>query len=445
MDPTGLLSSATDLATTIGAFVVALSVIVAVHEYGHYIVGRWSGIHAEVFSIGFGPRLWSRVDRRGTRWQVAAIPFGGYVKFLGDANAASAGADEGTMARLSADEKRHTMHGAPLWARAATVFAGPLFNFVLSILVFAAMPFFSGVATDTPEIAALKPLPVINELAPGDRILGVDGKATPDYRALSEVAETLPATATVDYRVERDGNEITVTGPTLMPPLILGIQPKSAAQDAELRIGDVITAMNGAPTPRFSDLQEVVRTSKGAPITLAVWRAGETFETTLRPRERPVQTEDGSLETGYLIGISSSFMFEPATRRPGLGEALNVGLLQTYGIIEGTFVGISSIVAGSISSCNINGPIAIAQATGTAASAGLGSFIWLIAALSTAIGLLNLFPIPVLDGGHLVFHAYEWARGRPPSDRVMNVAMAIGLTVVLALMFLGLTNDLFCV
>lgn len=188
-----------------------------------------------------------------------------------------------------------------------------------------------------------------------------------------------------------------------------------------------------------------MRTSEGAPITLSVWREGATFETTLRPRQRPVQAEDGSLQTGYLIGISSSFMFEPATRRPGLGEALNVGLLQTYGIIEGTFVGISSIVAGSISSCNINGPIAIAQATGTAASAGLGSFIWLVAALSTAIGLLNLFPIPVLDGGHLVFHAYEWARGRPPSDRVMNVAMAIGLTVVLALMFLGLTNDLFCV
>lgn len=445
MDLPALLTTAIDTTQTVLSFVVALSIIVAVHEYGHYIVGRWSGIHAEVFSIGFGPRLWSRVDRRGTRWQVAAVPFGGYVKFLGDANAASAGADETTMARLSDDERRHTMHGAPLWARAATVFAGPLFNFILSILVFAAMPLFSGVATDTPEIAVLKPLPVASELAPGDRILAVNGQPAPDYETLNDIAEDMPKSATAEYLVLRDGQEVTVTGPTLMPPLILGIQPKSAAQDAGLRIGDVITSMNGIETPRFNDLQTIVRAGAGAPVTMTVWRDGETFETTLTPRPRPIPTEDGGLETAYLIGISSSYMFEPATRRAGPVEAVEIGLRQTYGIVEGTFTGIASILGGSISSCNINGPIAIAQATSTAASAGLSTFIWMVAALSTAIGLLNLFPIPVLDGGHLVFHAYEWARGRPPSDAVMNVAMAIGLTVVLALMIFGLTNDLFCV
>ena len=445
MDIPGLLTSTLDFAQAAMAFIVALSIIVAVHEYGHYIVGRWSGIHAEVFSLGFGPKLWSRVDKRGTRWQVAAIPFGGYVKFLGDANAASAGADEDTMSRLSVDERRHTMHGAPLWARAATVFAGPLFNFILSIMVFAAMPMFTGIATEEPEIAALRPVPVVNELAPGDRILAVDGQETPDYIALNEVTEGLPKSATADYRVLRDGREITVTGPTPQPPLVLSVQPKSAAQDAGLEIGDVIVAMNGVEVPRFIDLQEVVRSGEGAPITLTVWRDGKTFDATLTPRPRPIQGEDGGLETAYLIGISSSYMFEPARRSAGFGEALQIGLWQTYGIIEGTFSGISSIVGGSISSCNINGPIAIAQATSTAASAGLTSFVWMVAALSTAIGLLNLFPIPVLDGGHLVFHAYEWARGRPPSDAVMNVAMTIGLTLVLALMLFGLSNDLFCV
>lgn len=445
MDIPGLLVSTLDFAQAALAFVVALSIIVAVHEYGHYIVGRWSGIHAEVFSLGFGPKLWSRVDRRGTRWQVAAVPFGGYVKFLGDANAASAGADEDTMSRLSEDERRHTMHGAPLWARAATVFAGPLFNFILSIMVFAAMPLVTGIATDEPEIAALRPVPVVNELAPGDRILAVDGQDTPDYVALNDVTESLPKSATAVYRVLRDGREITVTGPTPQPPLVLSVQPKSAAQDAGLEIGDVIVAMNGTEVPRFVDLQEVVRSGEGAPITLTVWRDGKTFDATLTPRPRPIPGEDGGLETAYLIGISSSYMFEPARRSTGFGEALQIGLWQTYGIIEGTFSGISSIVAGSISSCNINGPIAIAQATSTAASAGLTSFVWMVAALSTAIGLLNLFPIPVLDGGHLVFHAYEWARGRPPSDAVMNVAMTIGLTLVLALMLFGLSNDLFCV
>ena len=122
MDLLGLLPGFGNLFFTLGAFVVALSVIVAVHEYGHYIVGRWSGIHAEVFSIGFGPVLFSRTDRRGTRWQVAALPFGGYVKFLGDSNAAS-GADSTAMAKMDGDQRRHTMHGAPLWARSATVTA----------------------------------------------------------------------------------------------------------------------------------------------------------------------------------------------------------------------------------------------------------------------------------------------------------------------------------
>ncbi|WP_347310113.1 RIP metalloprotease RseP [Defluviimonas sp. SAOS-178_SWC] len=444
MDFPGLLTSLGDFAYTAGAFVIALSIIVAVHEYGHYIVGRWSGIHADVFSLGFGPVLWSRMDRRGTRWQIAAVPFGGYVKFLGDANAASAGADTTTMSRLSDDERRHTMHGAPLWARAATVFAGPAFNFVLSVVVFAGMLFVSGVATDAPEIEALRPLPVENGLMPGDRILSVAGHETPDYEALGKVAEMLPDDASVAYRVLRDGQEVTVDGPTLIPALVLAVLPKSAAMDAGLREGDVILAMNGTPTPRFDDLQAIVKQSGGEPITLSVWRDGTEFETRLAPRERPVTAEDGGLQTGYQIGISGSFMFDPATRAPGLGEALQSGVGQTWGIIETTFSALSSMVAGKISTCNLNGPVGMAQATGAAASAGLSSFVWLIAALSTAIGLLNLFPIPVLDGGHLVFHAYEWATGKPPPDRFMNVAMAVGLTLVLALMLFGLTNDLFC-
>ncbi|MCB2115942.1 MAG: RIP metalloprotease RseP [Rhodobacteraceae bacterium] len=444
MDFPALLTSLGDTLYTALAFVIALSVIVAVHEYGHYIVGRWSGIKAEVFSIGFGPKLWSRMDRHGTRWQVAAVPFGGYVKFLGDANAASAGADSDTMSRLTAEERRHTMHGAPLWARAATVAAGPIFNFILSIAVFGAMLFTTGVATEAPEIAALKPLPVENQLMPGDRILSVDGHDTPDYKALGDAADLMPDAANVPYVVMRGGEEITVTGPTLIPPLVLAVLPKSAAMDAGLLEGDVILEMNGTPVIRFDDLQAIVKASQGAPVTLKVWRAGETFETTLAPRNRPVQAEDGTLENGYQIGISGSFMFDPATRTPGVIEALRAGVLQTWGIVAQTFSAMSSMISGKLSTCNLNGPVGMAQATGAAASAGIASFIWLIAALSTAIGLLNLFPIPVLDGGHLVFHAYEWATGRPPSDRVMNAAMAVGLTIVLALMLFGLSNDLFC-
>ncbi len=444
MELPALLLSLGSVFYTVLTFVVALSIIVFVHEFGHYIVGRWSGIRAEVFSLGFGPTVWSRIDKLGTRWQIAALPFGGYVKFLGDANASSAGADETTMAQLSEDDKRHTLHGAPLWARAATVFAGPAFNFVLSIIVFGAMLFFSGIATDTPTIADVKPLPVATELRPGDEILSVNGIPTPDYEALGDAAGNLPGTDQIDYKVRRDGQEITVTGPTLIPPLILAVLPSSAAAAARLQAGDVVVKVDGNPVALFDELKTKVQASGGNPVKLTVWRDGTLFDTELTPRERPVEAEDGGLETGYQLGISGGFMFDPATRMPGPIEALQAGVSMTWGVIDGTFSAISSMVAGKISTCNINGPIGMAKATGSAASAGFSSFVWMIAALSTAIGLLNLFPIPVLDGGHLVFHAYEWARGKPPSDKVMNVALAIGLTLVLSLMFFGLSNDLFC-
>ncbi len=163
MDITTLIPQFGGLIWTIAAFVLALSVIVAIHEYGHYIVGRWSGIHADVFSIGFGPVLYSRVDKRGTRWQFAALPFGGYVKFAGDANAAS-GKDEDAMAEIEDDpvKLRATMHGAPLWARAATVAAGPVFNFVLSIFVFAAVVLTDGVSRDPLTVGEMRPLPALD-------------------------------------------------------------------------------------------------------------------------------------------------------------------------------------------------------------------------------------------------------------------------------------------
>jgi membrane-associated protease RseP (regulator of RpoE activity) len=140
------------LAFTLLAFIAALSIIVAIHEYGHYIVGRWSGIHAEVFSVGFGPVLFSRTDRHGTKWQIAALPFGGYVKFLGDADAAS-GKDGAAIDALDVEERRRSMHGAPLWARSATVAAGPIFNFILSILIFASVLMIAGRPADSPSSA----------------------------------------------------------------------------------------------------------------------------------------------------------------------------------------------------------------------------------------------------------------------------------------------------
>ncbi|WP_299675014.1 RIP metalloprotease RseP [uncultured Roseobacter sp.] len=449
MDIFALIPQFGGLIWTIAAFVLALSVIVAIHEYGHYIVGRWSGIHADVFSIGFGPVLWSRVDRRGTQWQIAALPFGGYVKFAGDANAAS-GKDEEAMAAAEADPKRlrATMHGAPLWARAATVAAGPIFNFVLSIIVFAAVVATSGVSRDPLTVGDLRPLPVeARGLQVGDEVIGVNGVPVPsmeDAEAYATFIDGLPLEPLLDYTVRREGSQRVVPGAYLLPPLVSGVSPQSAAMGAGLEVDDVIIAVDGDPIFAFDQLKERVEGGDGAPLALRVWRGGDEIDVTLTPKRVDEPQRDGGFVTQWRIGIAGGLAFEPATETPGIGEALASGVQQTGRIIEGSLSGLAHMITGAISTCNLSGPIGIAQTSGAMASQGAQSFIWFIAVLSTAVGLLNLFPVPALDGGHLVFYAYEAVAGKPPSDRALRVLMSIGLATVLTLMVFALANDIFC-
>nr|WP_216859351.1 RIP metalloprotease RseP [Sulfitobacter aestuariivivens] len=435
---------------TLVAFIIALSVIVAIHEYGHYIVGRWTGIKADVFSLGFGPVLWSRPDKHGTIWQVAALPFGGYVKFAGDANAAS-GKDEAAMAAVADDPKalRHTMHGAPLWARTLTVAAGPFFNFALSILVFFGVALSTGVAKDPLTVGELRALPITIEdgLLPGDEIRAIQGMALPE-NSVSDIDDAfinaLPLQATLDYEVLRNSNVQQVTGPYLMPPLVSNVVPQSAAFSAGLRPDDVIVGLNGRDVVAFGQLKTAVEASSGAPLALRVWRAGEILEFTMTPKATDEPQEDGTFVQNYRIGIVGGMAFEPATNTPGFGEALNRGVENTWRIITGSISGLKQMIIGNISTCNLSGPVGIAQTSGAMASQGAQSFIYFIAVLSTAVGLLNLFPIPALDGGHLVFYAYEAVTGKPPSDGALRILMTIGLGLVLTLMVFALGNDLFC-
>ncbi|MCA2010221.1 RIP metalloprotease RseP [Pararhodobacter sp. CCB-MM2] len=440
----GFLPEFGNLFFTLGAFVVALSIIVTVHEYGHYIVGRLSGIHAEVFSLGFGPVLLKRTDKRGTQWQIALLPFGGYVKFLGDADAASAGADEEVMSHLDAKQRRRTMHGAPLWARAATIFAGPAFNFIFSIIVFAGFLAFQGLPADTPRVGALYPMPGVVELQEGDLITAVDGQPVPELSDYYTVASELEPAGEVTYTVERDGAMLDVIGPHPLPARAAGIALNSAARDAGLQVGDVVTAVGDTPVWSFAELPPMVGAAEGAPVDLALWRDGETLEVQLTPRRTDLPLPDGGFETRWLIGLQSGTFFDHPTRAVGLGEAVPMAVAQIGGIVSNSISGLWHMVTGAISTCNLSGPVGIATTSGEMASDGLASFIWFIAVLSTAVGLLNLFPIPVLDGGHLVFHAYEAIRGRPPSDRVMGALMTTGLVLLAAMMLFALGNDLFC-
>jgi len=429
------------------AFVVALSVIVAVHEYGHYIVGRWSGIHADVFSLGFGPVIYSRVDKRGTKWQLALLPFGGYVKFFGDANAAS-GKDGETMSDLSPEDMRRSMHGAPLWARTATVLAGPVFNFILSILIFSAVMLSRGQVSDPLTVGEMRPLPyAVQELRAGDEILSIAGSELPafdDAAAFGDFTKNIPKENVVDYGVRRDGREIIVQGPYPYPPLVTQLSPQSAAMATGMQVGDVIIGVDGADVFDFDQLKTRVEGSDGAALQLDVWRNDQVLALVLTPRRVDEPQGDGSFVTNWRIGIAGGLIFEPATQTPGLGEALWRGVTQTGQIIRGSLSGLYHMVTGAISSCNMSGPIGIAQVSGQMASQGAQSFIWFIAVLSTAVGLLNLFPVPVLDGGHLVFYAYEAVVGKPPSDTALRILMTVGLVLILSLMVFALSNDLFC-
>lgn len=429
---------------TLIAFVLALSIIVFVHEFGHYIVGRWSGIHAEVFSLGFGPVLLSRVDKRGTRWQFAALPFGGYVKFLGDANAAS-GKDSVAIAGLSQADQRHTMHGAPLWARSATVAAGPLFNFALSILVFAGLIWSTGVATERTVVGRVASLPEIGQpLLPGDMIMSLGGLPTPDLSAFVDVASELKPSATVSYQISRDDAEMTIDGPFPFPAVVSSVQPDTSAMDVGMQAGDVVLAIDGTTVHSFSEMRELVGASDGRPMVLTLWRNSAELDVTLQPKRRDIPKAGGGFETRWLLGLSGGLVFDPETRKPGVFEALGLGAQQTWNVIATSLSGLQHMVTGAISSCNLRGPLGIAETSGAAAAQGLIVFIGFIAMLSTAVGLMNLFPIPILDGGHLVFYAYEAIVGKPPAEKALRVMMSVGLTVLLTLMVFALSNDLFC-
>ena len=430
------------------AFVVALSIIVAIHEYGHYIIGRLSGIRAEVFSLGFGPVLFARTDKHGTRWQLAALPFGGYVKFLGDSDAAS-GKDGEAVSRMSDADRRMTMHGAPLWARTATVAAGPVFNFILSIAVFAVLFMAQGEVAHPLAVDKMRPLPPsYAQLEQGDRILSIGGIDLPQSETgeFEGFGDNLAQEQTLDYRIERDGIEMMVPGPYPYPPLITQLAPNSAAYDIGLEAGDVILTVDGTPIFAFSQLKEVVEASNGRVLPLTVWRedVAEPLDFALAPRRVDEPQPEGGFRTEWRIGIAGGMAFEPATESMGVVTALSDGVAQTWRIASSSISGLWHMITGAISTCNMTGPIGIAQTSGAMASQGAVSFIWFVAALSTAVGLLNLFPIPVLDGGHLVFYAYEAVVGKPPSDGALRVLMGAGLTLILGVMIFALTNDVFC-
>jgi regulator of sigma E protease len=353
-------------------FLFVLTLVVFVHELGHFLVGRWCGVDVKVFSIGFGRELFGFNDRHGTRWRFAIIPLGGYVKFSGDADATSSTGETSSMSR---EERERSFPAQSVGERVAIVAAGPIANFLLAIAIFAATAYAVG-----------KPV-----LAP---------------------------------RIDK----VTVGG---------------AAERAGLQSGDLIVAVDGTPVTSFSHLQRLVSIRPGETFPITVERGGADVSAQVTPDLVETSSPLGKQRMG-IIGVQASAKPEDwTTQRFSLVESLALGVSETWFVVERTYDYLSKLIKGKESTDQLSGPIRIAQVSGmVASSGGLLALINLAALLSVSIGLMNLFPVPMLDGGHLMFYAIEALRGKPLSERAQEIGFRLGLGLVLMLMLFVTWNDL---
>ena len=363
------------LVGTIIPFLFVLTVVVFVHEMGHYLVARWCGIGSQAFSIGFGPELIGFTDKHGTRWKISAIPLGGYVKFIGDESATSSPVDVNN-ADLSADEQRRAFHTQPVWKRAATVFAGPAFNIILTVVIFSV--FFA------------------------------------------------------------------LYGRQISDPLIAGVQPGSPAAEAGFEAGDRFVSVDGEKITTFSDVQRIVSGRAGDKLNFTVERDGKmvdlqavpaTVERT-DPLGNKIKLGAIGVETTESVGNFRRIEYGPL-------ESVAQAVMETGYIIGRTGEFFQRFAVGREDKCQLGGPVKIANMAGKAASQGFDWLIQLMAMLSVGIGLLNLFPLPPLDGGHLVFYAVEAIKGSPVSAAAQDIFYRAGFLLVMGFTGFVLFNDLF--
>ncbi len=358
-------------------FILALSVVVFVHELGHFVIARWNNVRCESFSIGFGPELIGFTDQHGTRWKFSLIPLGGYVKMFGEADIANPGAgseeEETKPPEMTPEEKAVSFKYKTLGQRFAIVFAGPAMNFLFAVLVFFIM-----------------------------------------FMAI--------------------GRPVT-------EPIVGEVVADSAAAEAGLLAGDRILAIDGEEVDRFEDLQRLVPLGNGAPMRLTVQRADDILDVVATPRVVEETDAFGNLQKRALLGVASSDETRMLVRHNPV-TAMGLAVQQTYIVVEGTFIAVGQIISGDRGTEDLGGPIRIAKFSGQAAKSGVANFVIFMAILSINLGIINLFPVPLLDGGHLLFYAIEAALGRPLSDQTQEWGLRFGLVLVLSLMVFVTWNDI---
>jgi regulator of sigma E protease len=372
------LATLPDTLSTVGfyglTFIAALLIVVFVHELGHFLVGRWAGAGIEAFSIGFGRELIGWNDRYGTRWRIALWPLGGYVKFLGDENAASQ-SDGEAIAAMSEEERARTLAGRPLAWRAAIIAAGPIANFVLAAVIFTALSASLGRVDILPRVGA--------------------------------------------------------------------VMAQSAAEEAGFKAGDMVRAIDGHAVVTFRDITRLVADRAGERLAVDVDRDGSPLRLSVVPRMQEERFQAGVMRRG-LIGLRASTDPADVTHvRLGLGEAAVDGVGRVGDIIAGSVRGLAGLVTGRTGADEISGPIGIATVVGNVARQGVLEFFHIVAVVSVSVGFLNLLPIPVLDGGHLLFMLIEAVRrGRPLPERALDISFRVGLAVIAGLAVFALSNDI---
>jgi regulator of sigma E protease len=439
------------------AFIVAISVLVAIHEFGHYIVGRWCGMKVLRFSIGFGKPIWTRVAGEDqTEYCISAIPLGGYVKFLGERENGDDPVDPADIGRA--------FHERPVPSRILVSLAGPLFNFLFAFLAYWAL-FISGVPTMKPAVGVVTPDSYAAQagLEFGDRILKVGDTAAADWEtALVTLLDELLSDGQVNMELEGtdgwvrnatidvgdDASRLTEPGvlfeglgfePWQPPAVIEIVGEEGAAHAGGIIVQDRITAIAGENVRSFRDLQRVVSARPGEQVSIELVRSGEpkTLELTIGSRE-----QDG-VTSGFLdVGIGAAAQDYWYVRKYGPLTAMGESVQKTWASTGFTVRMLGRMVTGDVSIKNISGPINIAQYAGSAAAAGLNEFLKLLAMISISLGVLNLLPIPVLDGGQIVYHAIEGLKGSPLSQHAQLIGQQVGIVALLMLMSFAFYNDI---
>ncbi|APE05122.1 RIP metalloprotease RseP [Alteromonas sp. RW2A1] len=440
---------------SLGAFILALGILVAVHEWGHFYVARKCGVQVERFSIGFGKPIWRRQGKSGTEYVIAMIPLGGYVRML-----------DGRIDDVPPELEEKAFNHKPVLQRMAIIAAGPGVNFIFAFFALWLM-YLVGLETVKPVVKAVEDNSIaeIAGVKAGDEIISIDGRRTPDWEAVNlEMVSNIGGENTVVTVRNASNSEKEVTfnlttwnfDPDIESPLSsLGLTPfrpdptltvgfvgeGSAAQEAGLLPGDKITGLNGDELSSWNALVDVIVDNPGETISLAIERDGQ--QRTLRATIARRDTAQG--QSGYL-GVSPTFEPWPEgyvfTHQYGIIEAIGIALDKTWRLMTLSVEMIGKLLTGDVSVKNLSGPISIAQGAGTSAGYGLAYFLSFLALISVNLGIINLLPLPMLDGGHLMFFIVEWITGKPVPEAVQEWGYRIGGVLLFMIMGIAIFNDI---